>query len=116
MAVRQTFSSLSMRLMTSESTSELVAARVLVAADGVSKVVGVYVNQPKLSVRNRSAIHYGGLLLDVHGDPPTALEGSYWTDRDTRGTMHLSDRHTQIFASYDEADEAFRRALPARTH
>lgn len=107
MAVRQTFSSLSMRLMTSESTSELVAERILVAADGVSKVVGVYVNQPKLSVRDRSEIHYGGLLLEVQGDPPSALEGSYWTDRDTRGTMHLTDRHAKAFASYEEADKAF---------
>jgi hypothetical protein len=107
MAVRQTFSSLSMRLMTAESTSELVAERILVAADGVSKAVGVYVNQPRLSVRERSAIHYGALLLDVHGDPPTSLDGSYWTDRDSRGTMHLTDRRPKVLSSYEEAARAF---------
>lgn len=93
--------------MTAESTSELVAERILVAADGVSQTVGVYVNQPKLSVRERSAIHYGALLLDVHGDPPTSLEGSYWTDRDSRGTMHLTDRRRKVFSSYEEAARAF---------
>jgi hypothetical protein len=111
MAVRQTFSSLSMRLMTSESTSELVAERILVAPDGVSKAVGVYMNQPKLSVREHSAIHHGALLLDVHGDPPTALEGSYWTDRESRGTMRLTDRRAKVFSSYEEAARAF--GIPA---
>jgi hypothetical protein len=107
MAVRQTFSSLSMRLMTAESASELVAERILVAGDGVSKVVGVYVNEPKLSVRDGSAIHYGALLLEVHGDPPSTLEGSYWTDRESRGTMRLADRRAKVFPSFEEANKAF---------
>lgn len=107
MAVRQTFSSLSMRLMTPESTSELVAERILVAADGVARVVGVYTNEPKLSLRERSPIHYGSLLLDVHGHPPMALEGSYWTDRESRGTMRLTDRRTHVFATYEEAHKLF---------
>jgi hypothetical protein len=96
--------------MTAESTSELVAERILVAADGVAKVVGVYISEPKLSLRERSPIHYGSLLLEVHGLPPMALEGSYWTDRESRGTMHLTDRRADVFANYEEAHKAFQES------
>jgi hypothetical protein len=107
MAVRQTFSCLSMRLMTKESSSELVAERIVQADDGVFRILGVYTNKPKVAVRHRSEIHFGALLLDVHGDPPTALEGHYWTDRTTRGSMHFASRKAEVFGSYDEARRAF---------
>ena len=70
LAVRQTFSTLSIRMMTAESESRLVTAEITKAADGVYRVAGVYVNEPKLSVRDRSPIHYGAFLLDVQGEPP----------------------------------------------
>jgi hypothetical protein len=45
-----------------------------------------------LSVRNRSAMHYGALQLSVAGSPPERIEGQYWTDRDTKGELSLADR------------------------
>lgn len=107
MAVRQTFSSLSMRLMTKESSSELVAERIVQAEDGVFRILGVYTNKPRIAVRHRSEIHFGALLLDVQGDPPISLEGHYWTDRSTRGSMNFTRRKSDVFASYDGAHTAF---------
>jgi hypothetical protein len=106
MVVRQTFSTLSMRLLTSESASRLVADRILLASDGMFRVVGVYANHPKLSIRDRSQIHYGGLLLDVHGLPPQSLEGHYWTDRGSRGTIVLTDRTSALFSRFEDAKRA----------
>jgi len=92
MVVRQTFSRLSLRLLTSESQSELLGAEVLRSDDGSYRVIGVYRNEPRLGVRDRSPIHYGGLVLQVSGTPPVRLAGQYWTDRDTAGEIALSDR------------------------
>ena len=82
MAVRQSLTTLSMRLMTAESSSRLIAYKMVEENDGVFLVTGVYTNTPKLELRgDRSEIHYGALLLQVLGDPPISLEGHYWTDR-----------------------------------
>lgn len=108
MAVRQTHSSLSMRLMTAESASWLVAQNIVVSEDGLFQVTGVYMNEPELHLRGvRSEIHYGAILLDVHGQPPTDLQGKYWTDRQTRGTMQLTDRRKDICPTYAAARTVF---------
>ncbi len=107
MVVRQTYSRLGMRLLTPESQSDLVAGEVIRAPDGLYQVVGIYSNRPKLPIRDRSPIHYGAFLVDIHGNPPTRLDGSYWTDRDTKGTMVFTKRRAQLFSTYGEAARAF---------
>lgn len=92
MVVRQTFSRMSLRLLTAESQSELLGAEVIRADDGSYRIIGVYRNEPRLGVRERSPIHYGGLVLQVIGSPPVRLTGHYWTDRDTKGEIALSGR------------------------
>ena len=108
MAVRQSLTTLSMRLMTAESSSSLIAHKIVEENDGVFFVAGVYTNTPKLELRgNRSEIHYGALLLKVLGDPPISLEGHYWTDRNSRGSMRLSNKKTAIFSTYEEARDEY---------
>ena len=109
LVVRQTYSSLSLRLLTAESSSELLGAQILRAEDGTFKIAGVYRNEPKLAVRHRSAIHYGGLVLVLEGNPPTALEGHYWTDRDTRGEIEATERQKKAFQTFDAANSFFGR-------
>ena len=48
MVVRQTYSTISMRLHTRESSSQLLAGRFIRADDGTNSVTGVYSNVPKL--------------------------------------------------------------------
>lgn len=103
LVIRQTYSTLSLRLFTAESLSELVAAEINKAADGTYRVAAVYRNEPKLSVRHRSAIHYGALVLDVQGDPVLNLVGHYWTDRSSRGELRALSRHLTIASSFDQA-------------
>jgi len=92
MVIRQTFSTLSLCLVTNESRSELLGAEIVRGTDGTYRVFGVYRNEPRFAVRERSAIHYGGLELRVAGSPPERIEGHYWTDRDTAGELLLSDQ------------------------
>lgn len=107
MAVRQTFSTLSMRLMTPESSSWLLTGDIRATKDEVYQVAGVYMNKPDLRLRGeRSEIHYGALLLDVHGQPPEELRGHYWTDRWTRGTLKLAHRKPKVYENYEQARAA----------
>lgn len=108
LVARQTFSTLSLRMLTSESSSELVTAEISKARDGTYRLVGVYRNEPKLSVRDRSPIHYGALVLEVQRDPVTNLVGYYWTDRNSRGELTTTGHISAVHANFDCALGAFR--------
>lgn len=106
--VKQTFSEVQMRLMTKESASELLTGTVV--REGTSVLAaGLYRNTPKLNHRDRSPMHHGGLLLQVQGideKDGLRLEGQYWTDRKTRGTLKFIERTSKSFDDFDRASEA----------
>ncbi len=104
LVVRQSFSTLSLRMLTFESSSKLVAAEFSKANDGTYRLVAVYRNEPKLSVRDRSPIHYGAIVLDVQRDPVKDLVGCYWTDRSTRGELRTLAWCDTIAGSFREAE------------
>lgn len=105
--VRQTLTSLSLRLFTKESKSVLVAHSVEVQEDDdLFKLVGVYRNEPSIELQGvRSEIHYGAFSLDVHGSPVIGLEGHYWTDRATKGKMVLTGRVKKLSSNYEQAKQ-----------
>lgn len=109
MVVRQTHSSISARLLTSESQSRLLSGRITRSADGLYTFSATYMNEPGLELRERSPIHYGAFALRVIGRPASRLEGSYWTDRGTRGTIELTDRRRKEFESFREARDSYAR-------
>lgn len=87
MSIHQTYSDVEVALSTSESRSELLGAKVNYTPSGAHSVVAVYLNVPRLEVRDRSAIHYGAVVLNVDGRRPDELKASYWTDRDSKGEI-----------------------------
>lgn len=101
--IRQTASKLSIRLITAESKSETVSAGIEVCADGTFEVSCNYRNKPKSLYRYRSEVHYGSMLLSAESATPNRLEGEYWTDRKTTGSLVLSDRKSKTPMTYDEA-------------
>lgn len=104
MTFRQTFSDLHMRLYTAESSSKSVTASILRSDDCLFRVAAVYQNEPSAALRGvRSEIHYGSLLLHVHADPPISMDGQYWTDRKTGGTIELKDRKTRLISNFADA-------------
>ena len=104
MVVRQTLSSLSMRMLTVESKSKVVAHGIERDSDGVYSLSAIYRNEPAIELQStRSPIHHGSFHLEIHGAYPTALEGHYWTDRTTRGSMRLEQRSPAIVQSYEDA-------------
>lgn len=116
LVVRQTFSRLSMRVLTAESSSRLRGAEIVGDADDSYELTGVYVNEPSFSLRPRSPIHYGAFVLAVRGTPPTKLEGHYWTDRGSSGEMHTTGRMKGVYDTFSAAHSNYQaRASAART-
>lgn len=90
MVIHQTYSGLHLRQLTSESSSVTLAATLVDEPDGRHTIWGVFRNQPKIELRERSPIHRGGLQLNVTGPEEDQLEGEYWTDRGTHGSLALT--------------------------
>lgn len=107
LVVRQTYTTLSLRLVTQESQSYVLGADLSSHPDGVFILTGVYRNEPALSVRDRSPIHHGALLLNVRGIPPQALDGLYWTDRGTKGEIRSTAHITKLCNGFAQAQESF---------
>lgn len=91
LVVRQTFSTLSVMLLTDESRSRSTFGR-LSKLEGISSLDYMYLNRPDSSVEHRSRMHHGSASLDVTGSPATRLRGRYWTDRDSKGELDFDAR------------------------
>jgi len=105
--VRQTLTTISVRLLTAESSSTPVAVALAQAPDGLYQLAGVYVNVPELGLRgNRSEIHNGAFLLNLQTGANAILTGEYWTERGTRGRFELTERNRRPTTSFAEAREA----------
>ena len=104
--IRQTLTSLTLRLMTKESTSFLVSHNIDQQEDeSLFKLLAVYRNEPKIELQGvRSAIHHGSFALEIHGSPVYELQGHYWTDRGTKGGMTLSNKITKLYDTYEQAE------------
>lgn len=103
MVIRQTASKVSIRLVTPESKSETVSAGIEVCSDGTFELSCTYRNKPKAMYRHRSEVHYGAMLLGIENQMPQRLEGEYWTDRKTTGSVSLSERIAKTPITFDEA-------------
>lgn len=104
--IRQSLTSISIRLMTEQSESFLVASSFDIHVDGTTYIYGVYQSDPSILLRSKvSEIHYGSFKYKVVAKPPIALNGHYWTDRSTNGSIKLTGRNRGHFDSYELAKE-----------
>jgi len=103
LVIYQTYSSINIRMITKESKSDLLSGNIIQNQSGSDKIAGIYNNFPNLLIRDKSPIHYGGLLLEINNGEKTILEGEYWTDRDTKGTLRFDIRMKKICDNFDSA-------------
>lgn len=106
LVVRQTYSTIDVRLLTSESGSVSLSANIVVDGEGIHTVAVVYRNTPRALLRERSPIGHGGMLLYVRGAPIHRLDGEYWTDRKTKGELTLRLRSSELCHDFDQAQKA----------
>jgi hypothetical protein len=107
LVARQTMSTISVRLVTQESASQLLGGSIVQEADDVYEVVGLYRNTPRLLSQANSPIHHGALLLNIYGKPPNTLNGCYWTDRGTKGELKFERKISTLCYDFDSAVQAF---------
>lgn len=103
LVIYQTYSSINIRLITRESKSDLLSGNFIQNASGPTKIAGVYNSIPNSLLRDSSPIHYGGLLLEVHNGEKIILDGEYWTDRNTKGTLYLDKRMKKTCDNFESA-------------
>jgi len=105
--IRQTLTKLSIRIMTKDSRSLLIAHSFEQELDGLVRLNAIYRNEPKIELQGgRCDIHHGSFTLNIYGKPISKLEGYYWTDRGTKGGMILSDQISELYDTYEEAASA----------
>lgn len=93
LVIKQSFETISCVLYTKESSSYSSAALLSEEDDsGIKRLSYVYTNTPELTARGRSPIHAGAAILRIITNPERSLQGEYWTNRKTTGTISLKFR------------------------
>jgi hypothetical protein len=105
-AIRQTYSTISLRMLSEESRSESLVAALERRVNSIPRLTSTYENTPGVLIQDQSRIHHGALLLEVHGMPANRLTGWYWTDRDTKGEVVLRQHTHKVFTRFEDADGA----------
>lgn len=92
--IDQTFFTLNAFVEMAESEGHIVAREFVGLGGGQQRLVAIYRNEPRASVRGRSPMHYGTMMLncDQPYNRPKILRGNYWTDRETTGQMEATRR------------------------
>ena len=110
LVVRQTFSAVSVVLLTDEARSETRLAS-MSKEDGKVSLNYMYVGEPGVHVEHRSRMHRGAASLLVSGSPATRLHGRYWTDRNSTGSLDLAEFSRRLVDDYESAAALFAQSL-----
>jgi hypothetical protein len=117
LVVTQSFWSLHVRQLTAESASDSRAFSWTRGENtAVDRLTFIYENVPAPGHRARSPRHLGSCALDTTTLSPRSIDGSYFTDRLTQGSMSLGliDRSTShdTFASARDHARTNASAVP----
>ncbi|MEP0133379.1 MAG: hypothetical protein ABJJ25_15370 [Eudoraea sp.] len=88
--IKQDFFNIIVKIKTEESISHSISSSFNIDKDrGYQQLFYSYLNTPKAGIRDRSAIHYGSVLLNFDGFKVSKMSGEYWTSRETTGEIEL---------------------------
>jgi len=91
LTIRQSFGRISCVMRTDEMESHSYLEGFCIDKDAqVKRLCYSYTSRPKAALRDRSTPHDGTMLFNIIGKPVHKLEGEYWTQRQTTGTVSLS--------------------------
>jgi hypothetical protein len=97
LTIKQNFLSLSCVMRTAEMTSYSFAEDFKVDDEKqIKQIVYSYMSKPTVNLSERSAIHEGTIIFDMHGCPVNKLSGQYWTARKTTGLIELTFREKTL--------------------
>ncbi len=97
LTIKQSFLQMSCVMRTEEMESHSYLEGFCIDKDAqVRRLCYSYTSRPKASLRERSTPHDGTILFNIIGTPVRKLEGEYWTQRQTTGTVTLSFRADEL--------------------
>jgi len=102
LVIKQTLASLSITMHTITSDSYSTAAQFSRNADGTLRLTYNYTNRPKAAVRDRFTIHDGAAILRVVLRPKRVLEGEYWTNHRTMGSISVRFRSRNLMEGFPD--------------
>ncbi|HUT29950.1 MAG TPA: hypothetical protein VMX13_09170 [Sedimentisphaerales bacterium] len=104
LTINQTFGRMSCVMRTAEMESHSYAEGFRIDTERqIRQLCYSYTSKPKASLRDRSTPHDGTTLFNITGKPVHKLEGEYWTQRQTIGTVtvtFLTKRFLDEFPSH----------------
>ncbi len=97
LTIKQSFGRMSCVMRTDEMESHSYLEGFCIDKDAqVRRLCYSYTSRPKATLRERSTPHDGTMLFNVIGQPIHKLEGEYWTQRQTTGTVTLTLRTKEL--------------------
>jgi len=98
LTIKQSFGRMSCVMRTAEMESHSYLEGFCIDKDAqVRRLCYSYTSRPKTALSDRSTPHDGTMLFNVIGKPVHKLEGEYWTQRQTTGTVTLTFRTRELF-------------------
>ena len=93
LSVKQSFARLSCVMRTAEMESHSYTEGFCIDKEAqVRRLCYSYTSRPKAALRDRSTPHDGTILFNIIGTPVQKLDGEYWTQRNTTGSVALTFR------------------------
>ena len=91
LTIEQSFGHLSCVMRTAEMESHSYLEGFCIDKDAqIRRLCYSYTSKPKAAIRDRSTPHDGTILFNIIGNPICKLEGEYWTQRQTTGSVALT--------------------------
>lgn len=89
-SIKQDFNRIIVILKTDESISRSILAKFDIDENKcIYDLYYTYVNEPTITIQDRSSIHYGTTRFHFDLANTSVLKGEYWTSRDTKGTIEI---------------------------
>lgn len=106
LAIKQTYSRISISLITDQGRSHSLACRWSKADNGEQGVFYIYQLVPDILSRKSDPVRFGGGMLEVAGQPPHEVHGPYWTDGLTVGKISFSEWTRKVCGDFRGAERA----------
>lgn len=103
--IRQTFSTISVRMFFDISTSESRSAAIEVTDDGQYKLWWSYLSMAREFDRDNPP-HRGAAEVAISVSGTTTLDGQYWTERSTAGRIVTVGHSKKAWDSFEKAERA----------
>lgn len=97
LTIKQTFVRMSCVMRTGEMESHSYLEGFCIDKEAqIRRLCYSYTSKPKAALRSRSTPHDGTMLFNIIGTPARKLEGEYWTQRQTKGSVALTFRDKEL--------------------